>query len=180
MRRLLIALSLLVTLGAAPSAQAHWVKTPWQISQLHSANQKVQAYEQNISHANAAIRWAKSHRSFFAASDRNKFMRGHLYVIRFSTSKVDGLQWLSLPPHYSGWICIHGYEGSWKDAGDPYWGGLQMDRGFMRTYAPSWLLKKGWANMWTPLQQMWVAERAFSSGRGYYPWPNTARYCGLL
>jgi hypothetical protein len=84
------------------------------------------------------------------------------------------------PPHKRGWLCIHHFEGSWSDSGDPYWGGLQMDRGFMRTYAPRSLLRKGWANRWTPLEQMWVAERASRSGRGYNPWPNTARYCGLL
>jgi hypothetical protein len=84
------------------------------------------------------------------------------------------------PPHKGGWLCIHHYEGSWSDSGDPYWGGLQMDRGFMRTYAPPVLLHRGWANRWTPLEQMWVAERAHRSGRGYYPWPNTARSCGLI
>ena len=84
------------------------------------------------------------------------------------------------PPHKSGWLCIHRYEGSWADNGDPYWGGLQMDRGFMRTYAPRLLLRRGWANRWTPIEQMWVAERAHRSGRGFYAWPNTARYCGLI
>jgi hypothetical protein len=84
------------------------------------------------------------------------------------------------PPHKRGWLCIHRFEGSWTDSGDPYWGGLQMDRGFMSTYAPRILLRRGWANRWTPLEQMWVAERAHRSGRGYWPWPNTARYCGLL
>lgn len=89
-------------------------------------------------------------------------------------------------PHKKGWLCIHRFEGSWTDSGDPYWGGLQMDKSFMMTYAPSWLLKKGWANSWTPTEQMYVAERAYrapaSHGRirGYTPWPNTARYCGLL
>jgi hypothetical protein len=83
-------------------------------------------------------------------------------------------------PHRRAWLCIHRYEGSWRDSGDPYWGGLQMDRGFMRTYAARVLLRRGWANHWTPLEQMWVAERAYRSGRGFYPWPNTARYCGLL
>jgi hypothetical protein len=84
------------------------------------------------------------------------------------------------PPHKQGWLCIHRYEGRWSDNGDPYWGGLQMDRGFMSTYAPRVLLRRGWADRWTPLQQMWVAERAHRSGRGYWPWPNTARFCGLL
>jgi hypothetical protein len=84
------------------------------------------------------------------------------------------------PPHRSGWLCIHRYEGSWRDSGDPYWGGLQMDRGFMETYAPRVLLRRGWADRWTPLEQMWVAERAHRSGRGYWPWPSTARSCGLI
>ncbi|MGZ4632691.1 MAG: hypothetical protein ACXV2G_08510, partial [Actinomycetes bacterium] len=84
------------------------------------------------------------------------------------------------PPHKLGWLCIHHFEGSWRDASDPYWGGLQMDSGFMRSYAPRLLLRRGWANRWSPLEQMWVAERAHRSGRGYGPWPNTARYCGLL
>jgi CubicO group peptidase (beta-lactamase class C family) len=84
------------------------------------------------------------------------------------------------PPHRSGWLCIHRYEGSWGDSGDPYWGGLQMDRGFMARYAPRQLLRRGFADRWTALEQMWVAERAFRAGRGYSPWPNTARACGLL
>jgi hypothetical protein len=84
------------------------------------------------------------------------------------------------PPHRRGWLCIHRYEGSWRDSGDPYWGGLQMDRGFMRAYAPRVLLRRGWANRWTALEQMWVAERANRSGRGYWAWPNAARLCGLL
>jgi hypothetical protein len=84
------------------------------------------------------------------------------------------------PPHKRGWLCIHRFEGGWGDSDDPYWGGLQMDRGFMSTYAPRVLLRRGWADRWTPLQQMWVAERAHRSGRGYWPWPNTARVCGLI
>ncbi len=55
-----------------------------------------------------------------------------------------------------------------------------MDRGFMRSYAPAVLLRRGWADRWNPLEQMWVAERAHRSGRGFYPWPNTARMCGLI
>lgn len=86
----------------------------------------------------------------------------------------------SHPPHKAGWLCIHRYEGSWSDSSDPYWGGLQMDRGFMSTYAPGELLRRGWADRWTALEQMWVAERAHRSGRGYWPWPNTARACGLV
>jgi hypothetical protein len=84
------------------------------------------------------------------------------------------------PPHKFGWLCIHRYEGAWNDPGAPYYGGLQMDLGFQRTYGAELLRRKGTADHWTPLEQMWVAERAHRSGRGYYAWPNTARYCGLI
>jgi hypothetical protein len=82
------------------------------------------------------------------------------------------------PPRLRDWLCIHRYEGSWSDAGGPYWGGLQMDLSFQQTYG-SWLLRhKGTADHWSPLEQIWVAERA-SRSRGFSPWPNTARDCGL-
>jgi hypothetical protein len=84
------------------------------------------------------------------------------------------------PPHRAAWLCIHRFEGSWRDSGDPYWGGLQMDRGFMHGYAPGYLLRRGYADHWSPLEQMWVAERAYRSGRGFWAWPNTARMCGLI
>ena len=84
------------------------------------------------------------------------------------------------PPHYHQWQCIHRYEGSWRDTGDPYWGGLQMDRQFMWTYGRDAVRRYGgWAHRWPPLVQMWVAERAWRT-RGFWPWPTTARMCGLL
>jgi hypothetical protein len=82
------------------------------------------------------------------------------------------------PPALRGWLCIHRYEGSWVDSGGPYWGGLQMDLSFQRSYG-GWLLShKGTADHWSPLEQIWVAVRA-SQSRGFSPWPNTARDCGL-
>ncbi len=84
------------------------------------------------------------------------------------------------PPHYDEWMCIHRYEGSWVDPNAPYYGGLQMDLGFQRAYGAKLLETKGTADNWSPLEQMWVAERAHASGRGFYPWPNTARYCNLF
>jgi len=83
-------------------------------------------------------------------------------------------------PHKRDWLCIHRYEGAWTSAtGNGYYGGLQMDISFMRHYGAQLLRTKGTANHWTPLEQMWVAERAYKT-RGFYPWPNTARYCGLI
>ncbi len=83
------------------------------------------------------------------------------------------------PPHYYQWLCIHGYEGAWTDPNAPYYGGLQFssstwERNGGHRYAPE-------ADQATPLQQMWIAENAWSeSGGSFSQWPNTARYCGLL
>jgi hypothetical protein len=84
------------------------------------------------------------------------------------------------PPHLQAWLCIHRYEGSWTDAAPPYYGGLQMDLGFQRTYGSQLLQAKGTADHWAPLEQMWVAEKALRAGRGFFPWPNSAHTCGLL
>lgn len=122
-------------------------------------------------------------------------LRGHRWLVRLGErTKAEG--WKRLHPrppipHKAGWLCIHSHEGSWTDSGDPYWGGLQMDRGFMETYGPDFIRRykhidgQGFANVWPDWVQMVAAERAFSGygghgGRGYGPWPNTARYCGLL
>ena len=83
------------------------------------------------------------------------------------------------PPRLGAWLCIHRYEGSWTDGGAPYFGGLQMDLSFQRTYG-AWLYRhKGTADHWTPLEQIWTAVRAAHT-RGFWPWPNTARFCGLM
>ncbi len=89
------------------------------------------------------------------------------------------------PPHRSQWLCIHRYErhplqGWATRTGNGYYGGLQMDISFQRTYGSEILRRKGTAENWSAVEQMWVAERAHRSGRGFYPWPNTARSCGLI
>jgi hypothetical protein len=78
------------------------------------------------------------------------------------------------------WTCIHQGEGAWNATGH-YHGGLQMDWTFMRTYGRDMLQRhagKG-AEAWTPREQIIVAQRAFVQGRGYNPWPQTSRACGL-
>ncbi len=85
------------------------------------------------------------------------------------------------PKRLQAWLCIHRREGPWNaNTGNGYYGGLQMDISFQRTYGRHLLRKKGRAHKWVPLEQIWVAERAYRSGRGFYPWPNTARACGLI
>ena len=62
-----------------------------------------------------------------------------------------------------------------------YYGGLQMDWSFMRTYGPDKLARYGGrdARYWAPADQLAVAMRAVRT-RGYYPWPNSARACGII
>jgi hypothetical protein len=89
------------------------------------------------------------------------------------------------PPNRSQWLCIHHHErhpaqGWATRTGNGYYGGLQMDLTFQRTYGAHLLRRKGTADRWKPYEQIWVAERARRSGRGFYPWPNTARACGLI
>lgn len=88
----------------------------------------------------------------------------------------------SHPPHEDQWLCIHSHEANWEnhDTGrNGHYGGLQMSFDFMRGYGLELYAAKGTADHWTPVEQMWVAERAWRV-RGFQPWPQTARMCGLL
>jgi hypothetical protein len=88
-----------------------------------------------------------------------------------------------------GLLCIHHYEGSWADDGAPYWGGLQMDKSFQKTYGwfrtgkhkeHKWYFVDRWgtADKWPVWAQLVAGIHAYFS-RGWNPWPNTARSCGL-
>jgi hypothetical protein len=81
---------------------------------------------------------------------------------------------------FQAWVCIHRHEAAWNDGNDPYWGGLQMDRRFMRAYGADMITRHhgGLADTWTPAEQIVVAERAYAT-RGFAPWPNTSRSCGV-
>jgi hypothetical protein len=148
--------------------------------------------------ARAARRWRRHIRSF-RASTRRWLTVVHGRPPAYADSRapssrsLEGLERLAKtwqqrehrawwranhPPRLRGWLCIHRYEGSWTDSGSPYWGGLQMDYSFQATYG-GWLLRhKGTADHWSSLEQIWVAVRAWRV-RGFSPWPNTARYCGM-
>jgi hypothetical protein len=77
--------------------------------------------------------------------------------------------------------CIHAYEGSWTaNTGNGYYGGLQMDVSFEHRYGPEFVRRWGTADNWPVWAQLQAAVRAYQSGRGFWPWPNTARLCGLI
>ena len=138
-----------------------------------------------IRHRNSTWRWQtvmfKPRTPYAATAETSGSRPYRRWVLRVWQRRAK-IAWRKAqrPPHYDEWLCIHRYEGSWSDPNAPYYGGLQMDMTFQRTYGWNLLQRKGTADNWSPLEQMWVAERAYASGRGFYPWPNTARYCGLL
>jgi hypothetical protein len=77
--------------------------------------------------------------------------------------------------------CIHAYEGSWTaNTGNGYYGGLQMDVSFESRYGADFVRRWGTADNWPVWAQLQAAVRAYRSGRGFSPWPNTARICGLV
>lgn len=85
------------------------------------------------------------------------------------------------PPNKWAWFCIHSHEAPWNSSTNPkYDGGLQMDDDFQWTYGAKLRRIKGPAYNWTMWEQIWTAVRAYNSGRGFTPWPNTARACGVL
>jgi hypothetical protein len=116
------------------------------------------------------------------AEERAVKLRRARRVLRYRLRQVRGLrQALSyrLTAVGGALTCVHTHEGSWRDSGDPYWGGLQMDRSFQLTYGRPLVQRYGWANRWPAEAQIAVGTVAVYSGRGYGPWPNTSRMCGL-
>lgn len=109
----------------------------------------------------------------------------HLWAKRAKSSKRALIEMLRAQSAQgaltSDWACIHRYEGAWDaNTGNGYYGGLQMDLGFQSSYGPEFLRRWGTADNWPIWAQVAAANRAKNSGRGYGPWPNTARYCGLI
>lgn len=188
--------------GVTTTAQAHFVPHKKHMT----VKQKVKYFQRSIAHEQTQVEWftrarvnlrhsvrslANSRSYTRWVNDGLKFhkqaLRWHKSLLRRYRQKLAARARrfhptvTGLPPHYREWLCIHGYEGAWNaNTGNGYFGGLQMDISFQASYGGGLLHSKGTADKWTPLEQMWAAERAYASGRGFYPWPNTARYCGLL
>jgi hypothetical protein len=105
--------------------------------------------------------------------------RSALAAVGVAEHRLDSL---GLPPWLNdAFMCIHRYEGAWNArTGNGYYGGLQMDLTFQSQYGADFLRLWGTADRWPVWAQLQAAARAYQSGRGFYPWPNTARACGLI
>lgn len=105
-------------------------------------------------------------------------LRYHEHRLAVASERI---QQLTFPSYLeSAFLCIHHYEGAWNaNTGNGYYGGLQMDTSFQSTYGPEFVAQWGTADNWPVWAQLEVARRAYVSGRGFGPWPNTARSCGF-
>jgi hypothetical protein len=81
---------------------------------------------------------------------------------------------------YAVLLCIHRGEGSWTaySPSGPYFGGLQMSRGFELAYGARFVRRFGDALHWKPGLQIAVGYRAVRHV-GFSPWPATAAGCGM-
>jgi hypothetical protein len=79
-------------------------------------------------------------------------------------------------------MCIYRHErgqDGWRtNTGNGYFGGLQMDLPFIRTWGFEFYRLWGTADRWPREVQLAVAIRAYVH-RGWSPWPVTSRICGL-
>jgi len=79
--------------------------------------------------------------------------------------------------------CVVNKEGGWASVSPSgtYRGRFQADTSFARTYGPTWALERWgpYANRWPQPAQVLMGYRGWRA-RYYYPWPTTARECGLI
>ena len=172
--------------GARPTKQAKRVNPANKARRLQMESQLRETLAGIHTARDTTWKWqdtmSASRAPYAASAEHSPSLRYRTMVLHLWTSREKQAQHAAQnPPRLNDWLCIHHYEGAWPDdTGNGYYGGLQMDMSFMSAYGAALLRKKGTANHWTPLEQIWVAERAYESGRGFYPWPNTARWCGLI
>jgi hypothetical protein len=116
------------------------------------------------------ITWEQTHWAKVSLKIASKSLKKYTYhtpIVSAESGVIQGL------------LCIHSHEGSWSDPDAPYWGGLQMDLSFQSAYGPEFLSRWGTADHWPVWAQLQAGVRGYHA-RGWSPWPNTARYCGLL
>lgn len=142
--------------------------------------EKVAYFKRSLYHERQVVAWLSSSDAPRTLERRSQ-LGWYRAAVRWHTRLLAQYEWKLVDrSDLAAWLCIHSKEGAWNDPDAPYFGGLQMDWSFMRSYGPELLAAKGTADHWTPGEQIMVARRARDSGRGYWPWPVTARACGLL
>jgi hypothetical protein len=152
------------------------------VPRLSSSHNLRGTLEQRAHHGATALLWLEAHpvaarRSPRLPGDRAALARRH----RRSTG---GHYWLLMNAlkrsgFFAGAVCVHSKEGPWNDPDSPHWGGMQMDYSFQSSHGPAYLRRWGTADNWPVWAQLHASYDAWTT-RGWHPWPNTARACGLL
>jgi hypothetical protein len=169
------------------------------LSDAHVGTSKTELVAQRH-HSQTVVRFFRHHRWMLAARHatcwrvpwshtcnraRNLF-RAHRWLHALAAARLARLYPSHPPDDWAEFSCIHRYEGATNaNTGNGYYGGLQEDLGFQRTYGAEFLARWGTADRWPIWAQVTAARRARDGyggygARGYTPWPNTARACGLL
>ena len=153
---------------------------------LHSRLSQRVAYTRRVALQLRHIYPGRVTRSFASAHGRTRNATLRLWQQRLAAATMAVLRHARTRPAIpaslqNAFLCIHRYEGAWNaNTGNGYYGGLQMDYSFQSRYGADFLGRWGTADNWPAWAQVQAAFRAYRSGRGFYPWPNTARVCGLL
>ena len=160
-------------------------RATWSWQDLSLADHTRSSYREKWSRGIADLNrllaiWATRHR----ANQQRAKNPPHLQLWLCIQSGIRGGKWDWLV-HRRGGVRVGKGEASWRDDGSPYWGGLQMGQWFHETYGGELYRRLGTANNWQPIQQIWVAERAFAR-EGYSvrwvlgQWPRTSPPCVSL
>lgn len=155
--------------------QATW---RWQLEALRQPTRT--SYTERRAHSVVYLRWVLRlwyHR--WLAAKQHATNPPHLGEWLCIHSGIKGGRWSPKLEYLGGGIIVGQGEAPWHYDGGTYDNGLQMDSGFQSDYGARLLRSVGPGYKWSPWQQMWVAEKAYRT-RGFYPWPNTARACGLI
>ncbi|HEY5295433.1 MAG TPA: hypothetical protein VIJ70_08160 [Gaiellaceae bacterium] len=152
----------------------------------HSALQSRLAYVRHLTNTLQQIYPGKTSRSLASARPAGGSATLQAWQLQSAEAALAVARHGTRQARIAGWLaddfrCIHRYEGSWDaNTGNGYYGGLQMDLEFQHLYGAEFIRRWGTADNWPSWAQLEASARAYGSGRGFNPWPNTARACGLL
>ena len=165
--------AIFVVVAATSTAQATHQEVPITVTKTKTVKATHMGLTAEQWHARAVWRTKQRNKAWKYRDELVKDTERLRTILRYEIQNVGS------HPTERAFLCIHSYEGAWNDPNAPYYGGLQMDMSFQRAYGPEFLAAWGTADNWPISVQMAVAMRAYLSGRGYNPWPNTRRYCNL-
>jgi hypothetical protein len=124
-----------------------------------------------IHHGSTALLWLDRHHKGIPRPLLRRSRASHEWLL------VDGLRRAGV---LNPLLCIKSGEGAWtSNTGNGYYGGLQADLSFQKAYGLVYYLRWETANNWPRWAQLHMGYRGWLA-RGFYPWPNTARACGLI